>query len=184
MILVFWMLIFKPAFSLSSLTLIKRLFSSPSLSTITVVSFAYLRLLIILPAILISAYNSSTPGFCMMYSPEELNRQGDNIQPWSTPFPIWNVYCSTFGSKCCFLSCNQVSQESGKGVWYSHLLKNFLVCCDPHKVFSVVNEADVLLGFPCFFYDPVDAGNLIFGCSAFSKSSLNIWKFTMVWSLT
>ena len=76
----------------------------------------------------------------------------------------------------CFLSCNQVSQESGKGVWYSHLLKNFPVCCDPHKVFSVINEADVLLEFPCFSYDPTDVGNLISGPCAFSKSSLHIWK--------
>ena len=54
------------------------------------------------------------------------------------------------------------------------------VCCDPHiKGFSVVNEAevDVFLEFSCFFYDPTDAGNLISGLSAFSKSSFNIWKF-------
>ena len=53
------------------------------------------------------------------------------------------------------------------------------VCCDPHKVFSVVNEveADVFLEFPCISYDPTDVGNLISGSSAFSKSSLNIWKF-------
>ena len=50
-------------------------------------------------------------------------------------------------------------------------------CCDPHKDFSVVNEADVLLKCFCFFDDPMDAGNLISGSSAFSKSSLNIWKF-------
>ena len=60
--------------------------------------------------------------------------------------------------------------------------KNFPVCCDPTvKVFSVVNEAevDVFLEFSCFFYDPTDVGNLISGSSAFSKSSLNIWKFTV-----
>ena len=62
-------------------------------------------------------------------------------------------------------------------VWYSHLFKNFPVCCDPHKVFSVVNEADVLLEFPCFFYDPTDVGNLISGSSSFSKTSLNTWMF-------
>ena len=66
-------------------------------------------------------------------------------------------------------------------IWYSHLLKNFPVCCDPHKCFSIVNEAevDVFLEFSCFFDDPVDAGSLISGSSAFSKSSLNIWKFSV-----
>ena len=90
MILVFWMLSFKPTFSLSSFTFIKRLFSSSSLSVIWVVSSAYLRLLIFLLVILIPAYASSSPAFLMMYSAYKLNKQGDNIQPWRTPFPIWN----------------------------------------------------------------------------------------------
>ena len=90
MILVFWMLSFKPTFSLSSFTFIRRLFSSYSLSVIRVVSSAYLRLLIFLPVILISACASSSPVFLMMYSAYKLNKQGDNIQPWRTPFPIWN----------------------------------------------------------------------------------------------
>ena len=89
MILVFWMLSFKPAFSLSSFTFIKKLFSSSSLSAIRVVSSAYLRLLIFLPAILIPACASSSPAFLMMYSAYKLNKQGDNIWPWHTPFPIW-----------------------------------------------------------------------------------------------
>ena len=90
MILVFWMLSFKPTFSLSSFTFIKRLFSSSSLSAIMVVSSAYLRLLIFLPAFLILGCASSSPAFLMMYSAKKLNKQGDNIQPWRTPFPIWN----------------------------------------------------------------------------------------------
>ena len=69
---------------------IKRLFSSSSLSVIRVVSSAYLRLLIFLPAILIPACASSSPTFLMMYSAYKLNKQGDNIQPWCTPFPNWN----------------------------------------------------------------------------------------------
>ena len=89
MILVFWMLSFKPTFSLSSFTFIKRLFSS-SLSAIMVVSSAYLRLLIFLPAVLIQACASSSPAFLMMYSAYKLNKQGDNIQPWCTLFPTWN----------------------------------------------------------------------------------------------
>ena len=68
MIFVFWMLSFKPTFSLSPFTLIKRLFSSYSLSAIRVVSSAHLRLLIFLPEILIPAYASSIPAFCMVYS--------------------------------------------------------------------------------------------------------------------
>ena len=90
MILVFWMLSFKPTFSLSSFIFIKRVFSSSSLSAIRVVSSAYLRLLIFLLAILIPAYASSGPVFLMMYSAYKLNKQGDNIHPWHTPFPIWN----------------------------------------------------------------------------------------------
>ena len=66
-------------------------------------------------------------------------------------------------------------------VWYSHLLKNFpqFVVIHTVKGLSVVNEGevDVFLEFSCFFYDPVDVGNLISGYSAFSKSNLNIWKF-------
>ena len=97
MVFIFWMLNFKPAFSLSSFTFIKRLFSSSSLSAIWLVSSAYLRLLsaylrllIFLPAILISACASSSPAFWMMYSAYKLNKQGDNIQPWCTPLPTWN----------------------------------------------------------------------------------------------
>ena len=90
MILVFWMLSFKPDFSLSSFTPIKRLFSYSSLSAIRVVSSAYLRLMIFLPAILIPACASSSLAFFMMYSAYKLNKQGDNIQPCHTPFPILN----------------------------------------------------------------------------------------------
>ena len=90
MILVFWMLRFKPTSSLSYFTFIKRLFSSSSLSAIRVLSSAYLRLLIFLLEILIPSCASSSPAFLMMYSAHKLNKQGDNIQPWCTPFPIWN----------------------------------------------------------------------------------------------
>ena len=75
MIFVFWMLSFKPTFSLSSFTFIKRLFSSSSLSAIRVVSSAYLRLLIFLLAILIPAYASSSPAFLMMYSAYKFHTQ-------------------------------------------------------------------------------------------------------------
>ena len=89
MIFIFWMLTFKPSFSLSS-SLHQEIFSYSSLSAIRVVSSAYLTLLIFLLVVLIPACASSSPAFRMMYSAYKLNKQGDNIQPWHTPFPIWN----------------------------------------------------------------------------------------------
>ena len=90
MIFIFWMLSFKPTFSLFSFTFIKRLFNSSLLSAIRVVSSAYLRLLIFLLAILIPACASSSPAFRRIYCAYKLNKLGDNIQPWHTPFFIWN----------------------------------------------------------------------------------------------
>ena len=89
MILIFWMLSFTPTFSVSSFTFIRRLFSS-SLSVTRVVPSSYLRFLIFLPANLISACASSSPAFHMIYPAYKLNKQGDNIQSWCTPFLIWN----------------------------------------------------------------------------------------------
>ena len=90
--------------------------------------------------------------------------------------------CSMSGSNCCFLTCIQIFQEAGK-VWYSHLFKNFPQFGVIHTVkgFGVVNksEIEVLLELSCFFYGPMDIGNLIFGSSAFSKSTLKIWKFSV-----
>ena len=191
MILVFWMFSVKPTFSLSCFTSIKRLFSSSllsairvlSLSVIRVVSSAYLRLLIFLPAILIPACASSSPAFHIMYSAYKLNKQSDNIQPWCTPFPIWNqsvvpcpVPCPATVHVCYFLTCIQVSQVAGQVVWYSHLLKNFPQFVVIHMVrgFSVVSEEGVFLKFPSFFHDPADAGNLISSFFAFYKSSVYI----------
>ena len=90
MILVFWMLSFKPTFSLSSFIFIKKLFSSYLLSAMRVVSSAYLKLQIFLPVILIPASTSISLAFCKMYSAYKLKQQGDNIQPWCIPFLIWN----------------------------------------------------------------------------------------------
>ena len=91
------------------------------------------------------------------------------------------VCCSMSSSNCCFLTYIQVSQEAGQEVWYSHLLQNFPQFIVIHTVegFGVVNKAeiDVFLELSCFFDDPADIGNLIFDSSAFSKTSLNIWKF-------
>ena len=81
----------------------------------------------------------------------------------------------------CFLTCIQISQEAGKVVWYSHLFQHFPQFAVIHTVkgFGVVNKADIFLELSCFFDDPTDVFNLISGSSAFSKSSLNMWKFMM-----
>ena len=77
----------------------------------------------------------------------------------------------------------QISQEAGKVVWYSHLLKSFpqFIVIHTVKVFGILNkvEVDVFLKLSCFFDDAADVGNLISGSSVFSKISLNIWKFSV-----
>ena len=91
------------------------------------------------------------------------------------------VFCSMSNSNCCFLTCIQILQKTGQMVWYSHLFKTFpkFVVIHTVKGFGRVNkaEADVFLEYSCFFDDPTSVGNLISDSSAFSKSSLNIWKF-------
>ena len=113
-----------------------------------------------------------------MYSAYKLNKQGDNIQPWRTLFSYLEPdCCSLSSSNCCFLTCIQVYQEEGQVVWYSRLFLQFVVI-HTIKDFGIVNKAevDVFLQLSCFFDDLADVGNLISGSSAFSKSSLNIWK--------
>ena len=118
-----------------------------------------------------------------MYSAYKLNKQGDNIQPCRTPFPILNQSVVP----CLVLTVASWSaysfQEAGKVVWYSQLLKNFpqFIVIHPVKGFSIVSEAevDVFLEFSCFFDNPTYVGNLISGSSAFSKSIFNIWKFSV-----
>ena len=131
--------------------------------------------------ILIPACASSSPAFCMLNSAYKLNKQGDNIQPWRTPFPIWNqsiVPCPvlTIASWPAYRFLRRHIRWSGIPI----SLRIFqFVLTHSVKGFTVVNEAeiDVLLEFSCFFYDPMDVGNLVSGSSAFSKSNLNIWKF-------
>jgi len=84
-------------------------------------------------------------------------------------------------SNCCFLTCIQISQEAGQVVLYSHLFQNFqsFIVIHTIKGFGIVNktEIDVFPELFCFSDDPLDVGNLISGSSAFSKFSLDIWKF-------
>ena len=99
-------------------------------------------------------------------------------------FPnLESVWCSKSNSNCCFLSCIQNFQEAGKVVWCSHLFKDFQQFAVIHTVksFGVINEAetDVFLELSCFFDDPTNFGNLISDFSAFSKTSLKFWKFTV-----
>ena len=86
-------------------------------------------------------------------------------------------------SNCCFLTCIQISQEAGQVVCYSHLFQNFphFIVIHTVKGFGIVNEAEinVFLEPSCFFDDPANVGNLVSGSSAFSKTSLNTWKFTI-----
>ena len=143
--------------------------------------------MIFLLEILIPACASSSPAFLMMYSAYKLNKQGDNIQPWCTPFFYLEPVCGSMSSSnCCFLTCIQISQEAGQVVWYSHLLNNFpqFILIHTVKGFGMVNKAEigVFLELSCFFDDPTDVGNLISGSSAFSKTSLNIWSsWFMYW---
>ena len=131
-ILVFLTFSFKPAFLLPSSIFIKRLFSS-SLFAIRVVSSVYLRLLF-LPPTLIPAYVSSSLVFCMMSSAYKFHKQGDNIQPWCTPFPILNhsvVSCLvlTIASWPAYRFLRR--PERWSGILIS--LRFFSVCCDLHS---------------------------------------------------
>ena len=192
MILVFWMLSFKPIFSLASFTFIKRLFNSSLLSAIRVVSSALLRLFIFC---LESWFQLVLhPAQHFTWGTLHICKQGDNIQPWHTPFPIWNQSVSCTVQNCCFLTRIQVSQEAGKVVWYSHLLKNFtqIIVIHTIKGFSIVNKAEIKLSclFVClFFYDPTDDGNLISGFLLFlnpagtSGSSQFIYCWSLAWRI-
>ena len=119
----------------------------------------------------------------MMYSAYKLNKQGDNIQPWRTPFLIWNqsvVLCSvlTVASWPAYRFLKKQVRWSGIPISF-RIFHNTFIVIHTVKGFGIVNKAyvDVFLEFSCFFDDPVDVDNLIPGSSDFSKSSLNIWKF-------
>ena len=121
------------------------------------------------------------PAFCMMHSAYKVSNQGDNIQPWWTPFPICNqsvvpFLVLTIASWPAYRFLRRQARWSDISI----SLRIFqLVATYTVKGFSVVNEADIFLGFSSFLYDPVDVDNLISGSSDFSKSSLDIWKFSV-----
>ena len=117
----------------------------------------------------------------MMYSAYKLSKQGDNIQPWHSPFSIWNqfiVLClvlTVAASPAYRFLRKQVMWSGIPIIWRIFQF----VMIHTVKGFSLVSEAEVFLEFSCFFDDPVDVGNLISGFSAFSKSSLYIWEFSV-----
>ena len=118
-----------------------------------------------------------------MYSAYKLNKQGDNIQPWRTPFPIWNqsvVPCPvlTIASWPAYRFLKR--QVRSSGIPISFRIFQFIVI-HTVKGFGIVNKAqiDVFLELSCFFFDPVHVSNLISVSSAFSKSNLNVWKFSV-----
>ena len=125
-------------------------------------------------AILIPVCDSSSLVFHVMYSAFMVYKQGDNIQPWCTPFPIWNQ-CTV---PCMVLTVASWPTHRFLRLWvrWSGIpisLRIFqLVVIHTFKDFSVVNETEVVfLEFPCFFYDAANVDNLISGSSAFSKLS-------------
>ena len=136
------------------------------------------------PAILIPACASSSPAFLMMYSAYKLNKQGDNIQPWHSPFPIWNqsvVPCPVLTVVSWFAYRFLRRQVRGSGSPISWRIFHSLLW-SAVKGFGIVNKAEIdffFLELSCFFDDQMDVGNLISGSSAFSKTSLNVWKFTV-----
>ena len=112
-----------------------------------------------------------------MHSAYKLNKQGDNIQPWSTPFLIWNQSVVPCPVLTCFWTCKQISQEAGEVIWHFQFFQNFLQYFVICKDFGIVTKSkvDVFLELSRFFNDPTDIGNLIPDSSAIYKSR-NIWK--------
>ena len=147
---------------------------------------AYLRLLIFLTATLIPAFASSSLAFHMKYSAYKLNKQGDNTQPWRTPFPVWteSVDLWQFLSAASWLAYKfLMRQVTWSGIPISLRIFHSLLW-STLKRFGIVNKAevDVFLELSCFLNDRMDVGNLISGSPAFSKSTLNFWKFMYSWS--
>ena len=182
MILVFWMLSFKLGFSLFSFTssrasLVPLHFLPLGCCHLHIWGYWYFSWQFWFQLVLHPAQYFS------WYTLHLLNKHSDNRQPWCTPFPIWNqsvVPCPVLTVASDLHTDFSGSRSSG--LIFPSLKEFSTVYCDPHSQrFGIVNKAevDVFLELLCFFSDPADVGNLISGSSAFSKSNLNIWKFTV-----
>ena len=161
-------------------------------------SSAYLRLLFSLLEILIPACASSSLAFYMMYSAYKLNKQCDNIQTWCNPVPSWNqsVFPCPVLSVASWLAYTLLRRRNFKRNFqifkrriFKKNKKKFpqFVVIHTVKDFGVVNtaEADVFLELSCFFYDPMDVGNLISCSSAFLNPAWTSGssQFTYCWSM-
>jgi len=181
MILIFWMLSFKPTLSLSSFPFIKRLFSScfPFCHKGGIICIS--EVIDISPSNLDSSLCFIQPSIFHDLLCIYVKQAGSQYIALMYFRDLEPVHCSMSSSNCCFLTCIQVSQETGQVVWYSHLFKNFpqFVVMPTVKGFGIVNKAevDVFLELSWYFNDPKDAGNLITVSYVFFKSSLNILKF-------
>ena len=147
---------FQASFSFSSFTLIKRLFSSASLSSIRVISSAYMSLLVFLSAILILTCDSSSLAFHIMNSAYKLNKQDGNVQPCYTPFSC--SMCSSVASWSAYRFLRRKIRWSGITI----SLRIFqLVVIRTVKGISLVSEVevDIFLELPCFLHDPLNVGN-------------------------
>ena len=117
-----------------------------------------------------------------MYSAYNLNKQGNNIQPWYTPFPVWNQSIVPCPVLCCFLTCIEISEEAGKWSDIPISLRIFhsLLWSTQSKVLASLVEQKLMTFFcnSLAFLWSANLGNLIFGSSTFSKTGLNILKFT------
>ena len=132
---------------------------------------------------MIPACASSSLALHMMGSAFKLNKQGDNIQPWHTPFLIWNqsiVPCPvlTVASWPVYRFLKRQIRWSGIPMSF-RIFHSLLWSTQSKAMAKTITQADVFLELSCFFDDPADVGSLISGSSDFSKTSLNIRKFTV-----
>ena len=143
----------------------------------------YLWLLLLLPAILISAYDLASPAFHMIYFAHKLIKQGDNIQPCHTPFPILNQ--SVFPCTVLTAASWPAYRFLRRQIRWSSILISLrifqFVVIHLVKAFCIINEKEVgvFLEYPCFLCDPTNVGNLTSDSSAFPKCSLYTWKFSV-----